>query len=72
MHYTHLLPLFRCSFLAEHPSAYLAIGVSASLSARLSRKDGQGPTETPRSGPNLSMTRHKESMAHELQKADTD
>lgn len=35
------------------------IGVSASLSARLSRKDGQGPPETPRSGPNLSMTHTK-------------
>lgn len=47
---------------------WLFVGVSASLCARLSRKDEQGPRETPRSGRNLSMTRHKESTASELQK----
>ena len=48
------------------------VGVSASLSARPSRKDGQGPRETPRSGPHLSMTRHNESTAYDLQKPDID
>lgn len=43
------------------------IGVSASLSARLRRKDGQRPLETPRSERNLSMTKHNESTACELQ-----
>lgn len=36
------------------------VGVPALLSARLSRKDGPGPPETPGSGPHLSMTRHNE------------
>lgn len=48
------------------------IGVSCKLSACLSRKDGQGPPGTPRSGPNLSMTQHNESTAYELQKPHID